>query len=348
MNSLTSSIGLARQTAKGSPAAHGDATWFLVTDQTAGAQPRVQQLPPEMGGGMLPRGTVKTGISGLVASRAIPRPDSIGHLLYGLCGDVTTVQQDPDTTPASGDEYYAHTFKIASDPGDVPYYTLFRGVSTDFGEQVSDVKIASLVLDMQAINYVTGEWSAAGIEPTLVPDISAWSPAPDVSAPFVSCVGEVLLEGGETPLTLPVRAATLTIANAQQVDGNFVIGQYTPLDIDVIARVVTLTYVVQVTSEVLYGKLMYDPAGGTAWDPDVFNTAAIQHLTFKSAEDQAGMTVTPVPYDLSLTAAEAHWFAEPISMRGADNILVRVSGTVVQPGAGDAITLVLKNQTAAY
>jgi hypothetical protein len=132
------------------------------------------------------------------------------------------------------------------------------------------------------------------------------------------------------------------------VDGNFVIGQYTPLDIDVIARVVTLTYVIQVTGEVLYGKLMYDPAGGTAWDPDVFNTAAIQHLTFKSAEDQAGMTVTPIPYELSLTAAEAHWFAEPISMRGADNILVRVSGTVVQPGSGDAITLVLKNQTAAY
>ncbi len=228
-------------------------------------------------------------------------------------------------TSAANGTYYDHTFKIRAGPADVPYITLFRGVDMDFGETVSDVKIASLVLDMQAINYVTGEWSAAGIEPTLVSDISAWSPAPDVSAPFVSCVGEVLLEGGETPLTLPVRAATLTVANAQQVDGNFVIGQYTPLDIDVISRVVTLTYVVQVTGSTLYGKLMYDPAGGTAWDPDVFNTAAIQHLTFKSAEDQAGMTLTPIPYELSLTAAEAHWFAEPVSMRGRGQ----------HPGAGE-------------
>ena len=81
MNSLTSSIGLAKQTAKGTPAAHGTATWFLVTDQTAGAQPRIQQLPAEMGGGLLPRGTVKTGVSGLAAVRGIPRPESIGHLL---------------------------------------------------------------------------------------------------------------------------------------------------------------------------------------------------------------------------------------------------------------------------
>jgi hypothetical protein len=205
-----------------------------------------------------------------------------------------------------------------------------------------------LVLDMQAINYVTGEWSAAGIEPTLVPDISSWSPAPDTSAPFVSCVGTVLLEGGEDPTTLPVRAATLTVANAQQIDGNFVIGRYTPLDIDVIQRVVTLTYVIQVTSEVLYGKLMYDPAGGSSWVPDILNTNSITHLTFKSAEDMAGMTLTPIPYELSVTAAEVTWFAEPISMRGADSVFVRVSGQVVQPGAGDPITLVLKNQTASY
>ena len=59
-------------------------------------------------------------------------------------------------------------------------------------------------------------------------------------------------------------AATLTIANALQIDGNFVIGRYTPLDIDVIQRVVTLTYVIQVTSEVLYGKLMYDSAAGSS------------------------------------------------------------------------------------
>jgi hypothetical protein len=69
---------------------------------------------------------------------------------------------------------------------------------------------------------------------------------------------------------------------------------------------------------------------------------------FQSAEDMAGMTLTPIPYELSVTVAEVTWFAEPISMRGADSVFVRVSGQLVQPGAGDPITLVLKNQTVSY
>jgi len=54
---------------------------------------------------------------------------------------------------------------------------------------------------------------------------------PDTSDLFVSCVGLVLLEGGETPL-----------------------------DVDAVPYVVTLEYVIQVSSGVLYGKLMHDPA----------------------------------------------------------------------------------------
>jgi hypothetical protein len=49
-----------------------------------------------------------------------------------------------------------------------------------------------------------------------------------------------------------------------------------------------------------------------------------------------------------VTAAEVTWFAEPISMCGADSVFVRVSGQVVQPGSGDPIILVLKNQTVSY
>jgi hypothetical protein len=348
MNALNSGFGLAKQTAKGTPAAVASATWFLATDQTAGAQPRVRQLPPEMGGGLLGRGLVKTGVSGMAALRGVPRPDTLGHILLGLAGDVTSVQTDPDTTPASGDEYYTHTFVIGTDPAEVPYYTMFRAVSSSFGEQVTDVKIASLTMDMAAINFVSGEFAMVGIEPTLVADISSWSPAPVSTPPFVACVGDVKLESADTITTLPVRAATLTIANAQAVDQNFIIGSYFPRDIDVIARTVSLEFVVLVQSSTLYGKLMYDPDGGTSWLADVFDTAAVDHITFKSAEDIDGMTLTPIPYELSLQGAKAQWVAQPISMRGVDNVLVRVSGTIIEPGVGDPITLTLKNNTASY
>ena len=95
MNSLTSAFGLAKQTAKGTPeSTAGNFTWFLATEQTAGAQPRIRQLPVEMGGGMLPRGLVKTGVSGMAALRGVPRPESIGHILLGLAGDVTSEKED--------------------------------------------------------------------------------------------------------------------------------------------------------------------------------------------------------------------------------------------------------------
>jgi hypothetical protein len=412
--------------------------WYLSTDQAAGAQPRVVPLPPEMGGGMLSRGIIKTGISGMAALRGIPRPDTIGQILYGLCGNVVSVNVDADedgchaaialtgapqdittgiTDPTfarrltikgtkagatltgdvvitgtgadcaaleetialngdavvSGIEYfktvtninvpayvtdgdtvavgfwgdgsYQHTFKIGADPADVPYFTMRRRVAQSFGEQVDDCKFASLAMDMAAINYVTGEFAAAGITPTLVDDVSSWSPAPDSSAPFVACTGAVALETGDTPTTLPVRAANLTIANAQAIDENFIIGQYTPRDIDVVGRVVALEYVVLVTGADLYGELMYDPAGGTDWLPDVFDTAAVQHLTFKSAENIPG---TSSPYELTLAGAAAQWAATPIGMRGQGNVMVRVAGNIVQPGSGDPITLVLKNNVASY
>jgi hypothetical protein len=49
-----------------------------------------------------------------------------------------------------------------------------------------------------------------------------------------------------------------------------------------------------------------------------------------------------------VTGGKAHWTVTPIGMRGGDNVLMRVSGIVIEPGAGDPITIVLKNSTASY
>jgi hypothetical protein len=291
---------------------------------------------------------VKTGVNGAAGLRGVPRPDSIGHVLLGLAGSVTTTQEDPDTTPASGDEYYEHVFTIGSDPADVPYYTMFRAVSTSFGEQVTDVRMASLTMQMAAANFVTGEFAMAGIEPALVSDISLWAPAPVATPPFVACVGAVKIETGDDTTTLPVRSAALTIANAQAIDENFIVGSYYPRDIDVIARVVSLEFVVLVENATKFGKLMYDPAGGSSWLASILETSAVDHITFKSANDIGGMTLTPIPYELSLAGAKAQWAATPISMRGTDNVLMRVTGMIVQPSTGDPITITLKNDIASY
>ena len=55
-----------------------------------------------------------------------------------------------------------------------------------------------------------------------------------------------------------------------------------------------------------------------------------------------------VPYSVAVTVEKAHWVAAPISLRGTDNVLVRLTGSVVQTDGADPITVVLTNETTAY
>ena len=138
---------------------------------------------------------------------------------------------------------------------------------------------------------------------------------------------------------------SLTIANGLAVDENFVVGSYYPQDIDVLTRVITIELVVLVTGITVYQKAMYDPASGVAWDPAVWSTSQVDHLTFKSADNIPSQAV---PYSLNVNVEEADWVAAPIAMRGTDNVLVRLTGTVKEPSANDPVTLTLINTSTAY
>jgi hypothetical protein len=335
MNSMTSAFGLARQTGKGTPATTGF-VWFLSTEMGGGPQERIQQLPPEMGGGLLSTGLMKNGVSGGAGLRFIPRPNSIGDLLLAAAGNVSSEAGVEPTT-------YVHTFTMGADQAVVPYHTIRRGVGNSFGEQVSDCRLGSLVLDMQALNVVEAQMAFQGIEPAPVADISSWNPSPDRTPPFNSAKGVCKINTADTIATLPVRAATLSIGSRLNVDNEFVVGQYFPLDVDVLGRQIGVQFVVFVTGIDLYRKLMYDPAGTNVWLAQVFNSAELD-LEFVTAEYAAGTT----PYSLKFTAAKSQWTVTPIGMRSNDIIIVRVSGLVVQPDAGEPFTLELTNTTDEY
>ena len=49
-----------------------------------------------------------------------------------------------------------------------------------------------------------------------------------------------------------------------------------------------------------------------------------------------------------MTVEKAHWVAAPISLRGTDNVLVRLTGSVVQTDGSDPVTVVLTNEMTAY
>jgi hypothetical protein len=344
MNGMNSALGIAKQSAKGTPATTGF-NWFLFNEGMAGPQERSTQLPPEAGGGILSRGLIRMGVSGAAGGQLIPRANSLGALLVGVMGKDTPTAMDPDTTPASGDEYTQHVLTFDTDMSAVPYWTIRRAVSNSFGELVTDAKVAGVSLEMAALNVVEGQFAMMGIEPALVEDISAWNPSPDGSPPFSAAKGVCKMATADTVSTLPVRAATLQIGNTLNVDKEFIIGSYFPRDVDLLTRAASVSFVVFVQDHEIYAKLAYDPAGGAAWLADVFSSAELD-LEFNTLEYLG--TAGTVPYGLKVSATKTQWTVRPIAVRANDIIVAQVSGMIVQPSAGEALTLTLSNTVDAY
>jgi hypothetical protein len=55
-----------------------------------------------------------------------------------------------------------------------------------------------------------------------------------------------------------------------------------------------------------------------------------------------------VPNSLAVTVESAQWVASPIALRGTDNVMVRLTGTVVQVDSAGPITIALTNTSTAY
>jgi hypothetical protein len=445
VNSLNSHLGLAKQTAKGTPeTSTANFTWFLARRIGGGPMPRQSPLPYEIGGGMLVRGQVKLGVNAGAGLQYIPRASSIGHLLLGVAGKVTsghddaegvmpytslasTTQeitdglQDPpvpgvvfiqglkagatltgdvtvtgtddsdqaatETLALNGDTkvtgaqtfktvtqvdlpvqvtagdrvavgftatYYVHEFEMDSDPAVTPYWTVRRTVGSSFGETISDCRVGGLVLDMAAVNWIESQTSLDGIEPVKETFASqaehdAYVGEPDSSPLFVSALGDVRLNGlyewkhSGSVATLPVRSATLTVANQHAIDEEFVVGSYFPRDIEILSRTVALQYITFVQDAELYGLLMYDPDGGAEWLADVFASSEAR-ITFRSpSEVAAGRN-----YELAFRGEKSEWLVEPIELRENGIVMVRVSGMIVAPGYGKPFVLTLRNNTASY
>jgi hypothetical protein len=84
-------LGLAKQSAKGTPnVTHGDFKYLLVREGAFGVNNITIPLDPEVGGGAFIRSVVKVGASNGGALDIIPRPESLGFLMYGVTGAVTS------------------------------------------------------------------------------------------------------------------------------------------------------------------------------------------------------------------------------------------------------------------
>ena len=140
--SESSLIGLAKQTAKGTPNTTDNAFDYLLFKEGAlGVVPSFLPLDQEIGGGALLRNVLKVGVMSGGALAIIPRPKTLGHLFYGVTGAVSSVD--------GGDGSTAHEFTL-SDQFSAPWYTLRTAPGQLLGEQLADVRVAGLTLAWRA------------------------------------------------------------------------------------------------------------------------------------------------------------------------------------------------------
>jgi hypothetical protein len=340
--SESSLIGLAKQTAKGTPnITDASFDYLLFREGAAGVMPQFLPLDQEIGGGALLRNVLKVGVMAGGQLSIIPRPKTLGHFFYGVTGAVNST----DGTDGS----YEHEFTL-SDQFSAPWYTLRTAPGQLIGEQIADARIASLSLAWRAARFVEGQvaFQAIGI-PTNV-NMGTWAPADKVdSGPqFLAPLGTIELPTG-TPAY--VTAGSFTAQTVMPVDEQWVVGSYSPQNLSITSRAYVLSLMVKIEDAALYKKIMYDPAGGSTWLPAVFREANFK-IEFKSDIEAA----TGKPYKFSIAAngqtgaaANVSWAAQPISMRAGRQIQLAVTGTfLASPDGNTPLTLGLVNETATY
>lgn len=340
-------VGLAKQTAKGTPNTTDSAfNYFLFVDGSSGPSNVVLPLDQEVGGGAMLRSLAKVGVTSGGAYTIIPRPTTLGNFLHGALGTSASPVDNLDGS-------YDHVFDLGADQFAAPYYTLRSAPGNIWGEQFPDARVAGLTLTWRAADYLRGSVALLGGEPTKV-STASWSAltyldgGPQFLAPLFTI---------ELPTATAVKclSGAVTMGMNIPLDEQWITGSYSPDDFDINSRAFAITMVVKVTDDTLYTKMAYDPASGSAWAAEIYKEADFL-LQFDSDQDAGS---TPTPFSLLVEAngqnaasgdANVAWSVTPIALRAGRQVTMAVTGTfLADPLAGEPITVTLTNdQSTQY
>jgi hypothetical protein len=340
MTSANASVlGLAKQTAKGTPVLTDSAFKYLLFTSGAVAPNNVTiPLDPEVGGGAMLRDMKKVGVFSGGGLELIPRPDTLGLFLLGAFGSVASAAQGAA---------FKHTFTLGADQFDAPYFTVRSAPGSLWGEQLQDVRLNALGLEFRGANFVRGSLGLMGGLPSKV-STAAWGAATKVDngPQLLSPVSKIELPTGSA---VKVLAGGFTAGMAIPLDQQWIVGSYSPDAMDIVQRAFAVNFLVKIDDATLYTKMTYDPQGGSAWAAGLFREGsfAIELVSDIMAD---GTT----PYSLSITGngqsgagANVVWSAAPVGSRAGQQITMAVTGVFLASETAP-ITAELVNTTASY
>ena len=346
-SALSSILGFAKQTAKGTPnTTPGEYKYMLYNQASIAPNSVILPLDTEIGGTTpLVRSMVKTGVFSGGGVEFIPRPDTIAKLLTGLLGEDTVTP----VAGATGAHSHAITL-LSTDAFNIPYHTVVHAPGGMWADQLLDCRVSALGLSWRAANFLRGTVGFTGGFPSSVSVPS--SVDPDDGPQFLTVLSNI-----EVPSSTAVKciSGSFVAGNAIPLDEQWIVGSYSPDDFDVVTRAFSISMLLKITDAALYSKMMYDPAGGAVWAADLLKEADI-NLQFNSNEEVG--TGVPVPYSITIAGngdnqasgtSNIIWSADPVGVRAGRNVMMNVTGVFLAVDSGSPITVtVVNDQSAAY
>ena len=337
-------LGIAKQTALGTPNVTDASFKYLLFNQGAIApQNMAIPLDTEVGGGALMRNVTKVGVTSGGAMEFVPRPETLGSLLLGAFGQVSSALKSPSTTA------YEHTFTLPTDQFAAPYFTLRSAPGNMWGEQMQDCRVSALGLEWRGAQFVRGTVGFQGGLPLKVAT-TTWSAAtqvdngPQLLAPLATI---------ELPAATAVKclSGSFMAGMAIPLDEQWIVGSYSPDAQDIVARSFAISLVLKITDATLYSKMTYDPAGGSTWVASLFKEG---NITLKLVSDVKADGPNNLPYSLSIagdgnagSAGNIVWSASPIGLRAGKQVIMAING-VFTASATAPITAKLINLKSSY
>jgi hypothetical protein len=338
---LGSFMGFAKQTAKGTPnVTDASFQYLLFTQGVIAPQNVVVPLDTEIGGGALLRDVKKVGVTSGGAVEFIPRPATLGTILMGILGK--------DSIGVVADTTYTHTFTLPTDQFSTPYYTLRSAPGNMWGEQFQDCRFSGLSLQWKAAGFLRGQLGIVGGLPGKVAT-TTWTPMTylDGGPQFLTPIATV-----ELPTATPVKCLSGSFSAGVSIplDEQWMVGSYSPDAMDITARQFSINLVLKIIDATLYSKVMYDPAGGSAWLAGLMREG---NFSLKFLSDILAGVTTPYSLDIDgngSTGALANviWSAAPIGLRAGGQVIMSLTGIfVADPNiAAIPISIALCNKAA--
>jgi hypothetical protein len=335
---------------------------------TFGAKQMDEMFPFQLGSEITPPGVFKAGVYGKGEIDLIVHLEHfIGHILRGVFGSVTTVEDAkwdnatnaPETT---GDTpgVNTHTFKF--DPAGshiLPWMGMrmkVPGLSSAqvYGEQAVDGKIDALRINIPAAGLITATVSLCSRIVTfpLATTVNGWAYAngyEDANSAAHAGTGSFLIGGVKYPIT---SLSIDVINNLTKPEQEMVVGSYFPDDFVPLSRMIRLSMMYKWENPTLYKKIMAGQDTNTDWDtmPFIQDTSGVTKAVDATFFSQGNIPGSTERNMLKFIGNRVAWQLERGGLEFAPQniIMVPFSATLLTPATGQDYASISVVNAATY